>query len=161
MEPLFQDLLIITNTPHEYTYLQVPMAEDLIKGLGPLGGIFTGLETIADEAGFFVASDMPFLNSALIRHMVEVSEDFDAVVPKIDWKLEALHAIYTKTCLPAIRDLIDAGKYQIIRFFPRIRIRYLDEKEIRGFDSELRSFFNVNRPEELLNARKMKEKKNR
>ena len=45
MQPLFKDLMIITNTPREYDYLQLPMHEDLIKGLGPIGGVYTGVET--------------------------------------------------------------------------------------------------------------------
>ena len=156
MEPVFEHLIIITNTPQEYAYLQLPTYEDLIKGLGPLGGIFTGLEAISDEVGFFVACDMPFLNSELIRHMVETREDFDAVVPRIDWKIETLHAIYSKGCLPAIRELIDARNYQVIKFLHKVRVRYVEEEEIRAFDPELKSFFNINRPEELLNATKSK-----
>ena len=152
VEPIFEHLLIITNTPQDYAYLKLPMVEDLIKGLGPLGGIFTGLQTISDEAGFFVACDMPFVNAELIHHMADVMEDFDAVVPKVDWKIETLHAIYTKSCIPAIKELIDNRDYQIFNFFQKVRVRYLNENEIRGFDPELRSFFIINRPEELLNA---------
>jgi molybdopterin-guanine dinucleotide biosynthesis protein A len=159
VEPLFEHLIIITNTPRDYAYLKIPMVEDLIKGLGPLGGIFTGLQTMSDEAGFFVACDMPFLNSELIHHMVDVMEDFDAVVPKVDWKIEALHAIYTKNCLPAIEELIDNRDYQIFKFFEKVRVRYLSEEEIRGLDPELRSFFNINKPEELLNATKSRNEK--
>ncbi len=158
MQPLFEDLIIITNTPREYDYLQLPMHEDVIKGLGPLGGVYTGLETISTESGFFVACDMPFLQSALIRHMVEIKDDFDAVVPKVDWKIEPLHAIYTKNCLPAIKKLINAQGYQIIKFFDNIRVRYVKEKEIRSFDSKLKSFLNVNSPEELTDAGRLKDK---
>ena len=156
MEPLFEHLIIITNTPRDYAYLKLPMVEDLIKGLGPLGGIFTGLQTMPDEAGFFVACDMPFLNRELIHHMVDVMEDFDAVVPKVDWKIEALHAIYTKSCIPAVEELIHNRDYQIFKFFPKVRVRYLSKEEIRGLDPEMRSFFNINKPEELLNATKSK-----
>jgi molybdopterin-guanine dinucleotide biosynthesis protein A len=152
IEPLFEHLIIITNTPREYAYLKLPMFEDVIKGLGPIGGVFTGLQTMSDEAGFFVACDMPFLNGTLIYHMMEVMGDFDVVVPKVDWKIEALHAIYSKRCIPAIKKLIDRQDYQIIKFFQSVRVRYLNKEEIRDFDPELRSFFNVNRPEELLNA---------
>ena len=155
MESVFQRLVLITNTPHEYAYLQLPMYEDLIKGLGPIGGILTGLEAISDEAGFFVACDMPFLNKELVRHMIEVRDDFSAVVPRIGWKIEALHALYSKRGLPAIRKLIASGEYQVIKFFDRIRVRWLEEGEIRTFDPKLRSFLNVNRPEELSEALKL------
>jgi len=156
MEPVFKHLILITNSPRKYAYLQLPMYEDLIKGLGPIGGIYTGLAVIPDEAGFFVACDMPFLNNRLIRHMIDVRGDFDAVVPRVDWKMEALHALYRRHCISAIKELIDAGEYQIIKFFNMIRVRFVDEEEIRTFDPQLRSFFNINRPEELLDALKLK-----
>ncbi len=155
MEPVFHHLILITNTPHDYAYLQIPMYEDFIKGLGPLGGILTGLEAMSDEAGFVVACDMPFLNNKLVRYMVEVRDDFDAVVPKITWKMEALHALYSNRCLPAIRELIDSRDYQTIKFFQKIRVRYVEENEIRASDPQLRSFFNVNSPQEFLDAAKM------
>lgn len=157
MQSLFEDLIIITNTPREYDYLQLPMHEDVIKGLGPLGGVYTGLETISSESGFFVACDMPFLQNDLIRHMVEIKGDFDAVVPKVDWKIEPLHAIYTRNCLPAIERLINAQGYQIIKFFDNVRVRWVKEEEIRSFDSELKSFLNVNSPEELTEANRLKD----
>ena len=152
IRPVFHRLIIITNTPHEYEYLQLPMYEDLIKGLGPLGGIYTGLQAIVDEAGFFVACDMPFLNIDLIRHQVRVWDDFDAVVPRIDWKIETLHTLYGKQCLFPIKELIDMGECQILQLMHKIRVRYVDEDEVRGFDPQLRSFFNINRPQDLLST---------
>ena len=149
MGSVFKHVILITNTPHEYAYLQLPMFEDLIKGLGPIGGIYTGLEAISDDAGFFVACDMPFLNAPLVRHIVEIKDDFDAVVPRMDWKLEALHALYAKRCLPVIKTLIDSKQYQTIKFFSKVRIRYVDEDEIKTFDPQLKTFHNINRPQEL------------
>jgi molybdopterin-guanine dinucleotide biosynthesis protein A len=156
MSSIFHHLMLSTNTPQEYAYLQLPMFEDVIKGLGPIGGILTGLESISDEAGFFVACDMPFLNRELVRYMVGAREDFDAVVPRVGWKIEALHALYTKRCIPAIRELIDSGERQTIKFFQKVRIKFIEEEEIRTFDPELRSFFNINSLEELHNIRKVK-----
>jgi len=149
MRSLFQDLVLITNTPDEYAYLELPMYEDLIKDLGPIGGIYTALNSITNDAGFFVACDMPSLNPGLIRYMVGIRDDFDVVVPKISWKMETLHALYSRRCLPAVKRLIDLREYQTIRFFPVVSVRHVKENEIRRFDPELRSFFNVNRPEEL------------
>ena len=90
---VFEKIIIISNSPYEYRYLDVPIYEDIIKGLGPLGGIYTGLSYMDCEAGFFVACDMPFLNEHLIRHMIEIRTDYDAVIPKIDWRIEALHSL--------------------------------------------------------------------
>ena len=127
MKTLFREVVLITNTPDLYAFLELPMHEDLIKGLGPLGGIYTALSTMKREAGFFVACDMPTLNPSLIRHMVSVREGHDAVVPRISGFMEALHALYSRRCLPHVRALIDQGQRQVIRFFPEVSVRYVEE----------------------------------
>ena len=153
VESLFPSIVVITNTPDDYAFLNLPMFEDKIKGLGPLGGIFTGLNVISKNAGFFVACDMPFLNSGLIRYLASVRQGFDVVVPTFSGKFEALHALYTQNCLPAIEQLIHDGVYQTIQLFQSVSVRYVEEHEMRRFDPELKSFSNINKPEEL---RKMK-----
>ena len=149
LKNVFQDVIIITNTPHEYAYLTVPMFEDLVKGLGPLGGIYTGLKSLQTRTGFFVACDMPTISQKLIKYMVENRYDHDIVVPRIAGRLEPLCALYGQSCLPQIKRLIDAREYQVFRFFDEVSVRYIEEEEIRRIDSGLRTFFNINRPEEL------------
>ncbi len=149
MGSVFRRLLLVTNTPSEYAYLDLPMVEDLIKGLGPVGGIYTGLEVIEDEAGFFVACDMPFLREDFLRYMVGLKGVYDAVVPRVGWMVEPLHALYAKNCLPAIRESIHSQEYQTLKFFQKINVRYIEEEEIRSIDPDLRSFLNINRPEDL------------
>ena len=149
MENLFSSTVVITNTPDTYSFLNLPMFEDRIKGLGPLGGIFTGLNVISEKAGFFVACDMPFLNPDLIRYLVTARQGFDVVVPTFSGKFEALHALYTQNCLPEIEQMIHAGVYQTIQLYQSVAVRYVEENEIRRFDPELKSFSNINKPEEL------------
>jgi len=152
MNSIFHRVILLTNTPEEYAYLQMPMVEDIVKGFGPMGGIYTGLMTLPDEVGFFVACDMPFLSESLIRHMVDVRDDFDAVVPRMDWMLEPLHALYSKRCLPVIHKAIGQNQHQILKCFAALRVRYVDEEELRLWDPDLRSFFNINKPQDLPGA---------
>ena len=114
--------------------------------------IYTGLTILSDETGFFVACDMPFLSESLIRHMVDVTGDFDAVVPRMDWMLEPLHALYSKKCLPIIQEAIGQNEHQILKCFAKLRVRYVDEEELRLWNPDLRSFFNINKPQDLPGA---------
>jgi molybdopterin-guanine dinucleotide biosynthesis protein A len=155
MNSLFHKTILITNDPKEYTYLNLPVYPDIIKGIGPVGGIFTGLESMTDPIGFVVACDMPFLNPDLIRYMISRKSGYDAVVPKVGWKIESLHALYHRDCLPAIRENIKTGVYQAIQFHIKVRTLYIQETEIRRYDPELRSFYNINRPQELQEAREL------
>lgn len=157
LRAVFEETVIITNSPEDYAYLDMPMHRDIIPELGPLGGIYTGLQMITGEAGFFVACDMPFLHPGLIRYMADLRNGknrFDVVIPRITWKLEALHAFYGKKCIPPIEKLIHSGNYQIIQLFPSVSVRYVKAEEIMRFDPELRSFLNINRPQELQNIEK-------
>ena len=149
MGSIFQHNILITNTPDEYAHLGLPMHEDLIKGLGPIGGVYTGLSVVTHEAAFFVACDMPLLNKELIQYMLENRGQSDVVVPRISGMVEALHALYGRDCLPAVKRLIDSRRYQTLLVFNEVSVRYVEEVEIRRFDPELKSFININRPQEL------------
>jgi len=149
MQSLFQEVILITNTPDEYAFLELPMYEDLIKGLGPLGGLFTGLTRMSNDAGFLVACDMPSLNRELIRYMVNMRDNSDVIVPRIEGLLEPLHALYSKRCLTFIKKLIDSHKYQIGQFFPLVSVEYVEEEIVRRFDPEIKCFDNINEPQQL------------
>jgi molybdopterin-guanine dinucleotide biosynthesis protein A len=156
LESLFPYVLLSTNSPDEYAHLKLPMHADLVKGLGPLGGIYTALTLMPGEAGFFVACDMPRLSPGLIQYMLDIRSDFDVVIPRISDKMEPLHALYTKRCLPPINRMIESRVYQIFRFFDEVPVRYVDEDEIRRFDPNLRSFFNINSPRDLERLQQLK-----
>jgi molybdopterin-guanine dinucleotide biosynthesis protein A len=149
MASVFENRLLVTNSPEEYAYLGVPMVQDLIKGIGSLGGIYTGLETISNETGFFVACDMPFLDTRLIRHMAGLISGYDAVVPRIGRMVEPLHAVYAKSSIGPLEEVIRLGLRQILELFSRVNVRYVEEDMIRSFSYDLRCFANVNRPEDL------------
>jgi molybdopterin-guanine dinucleotide biosynthesis protein A len=146
---IFKNIIIITNSPLEYSYLKIPLYQDIIKGMGPVGGIYTGLDVLEDDWGFFCACDMPFINEVFVRHIAGLKEGFDAVVPKVDWKIEPLHALYNKGCLNAMKELINKKEFQTIKAFDSINVRFVEETEIRKFDPELKTFLNVNRQDDL------------
>ena len=149
MEPLFDSCLIVANEPHVFSFLGLPTVEDCVKGLGPLGGIHTALKTIQEPYAFVVACDMPELNPRLIHLLVGLRHNYDVVVPRIDGWLEALHAVYSKRCLGAVEALLESGSRQIIRFFPDVRVRYVDRNEVAEADPALSSFYNINTRDDL------------
>jgi molybdenum cofactor guanylyltransferase len=149
MKRIFHRVLLVTNQKKDFEYLKLPMIEDIVKGLGPIGGIFTGLSNIPGHAGFFVACDMPFLHEGLIRYMVDIINGYDAVVPLVDHWIEPLHAIYTRSCLPRIKTLIDEKKYPVRHFYDQISVRYVTEDEIRRFCNPEEAFLNINTNEDF------------
>lgn len=155
MKEIFKDVILIANEKGQYEYLGIPVIEDLIKQLGPLGGIYTGLMRIANEAGFFVACDMPFISPQLVRYMVDIRDKYAAVVPSGATGIEPLHAIYTRTCLGPIKDLIDAQRYQVRLFYEHVSVKYVTEDEIRKFVSPRGAFLNINTPDEFARVQRL------
>jgi molybdopterin-guanine dinucleotide biosynthesis protein A len=73
-------------------------------------------------------------------------------VPRVSGWIEPLHGLYAKRCRGSIEELIRSGIYQIFRFFSSVSVRFVEDEEIRRFDPDMRSFLNVNTPDELRRA---------
>lgn len=153
---LTAETVVVVNSKARGEELPLPddakVPVDIYPDSGSLGGIFTGLSAASNDWGFVVACDMPFLNSVLISHMLTLREDCDAVVPVLDGYPEPTHAAYSKVCLPHIERRLEARQLKIAGFFEDVRVRYVSEDKIAGFDPQHLSFFNINRPEDLARA---------
>jgi molybdopterin-guanine dinucleotide biosynthesis protein A len=162
------EVLVVAGDTRPYAGLGVPLVEDRFRGVGVLGGLHAGLEAASHELSLVVGCDMPFLNPDLLRAFAEWAKGYDVLVlrhapsppqspprsggdvPKGQGGayIEPLHAAYRRTCLPAIEDAIRAGERRIVSFFPHIHVRYVSSAEIASIDPDLRSFRNINTPEE-------------
>ncbi len=149
LEQVFHKVILSANELDAYRYLGLPIISDVYSGVGPLAGVHASLSALSDTSGFFVACDMPFLNPTLIRHMARLFPNAEAVVPRVGSNVEPLHAVYRKGCIDAVERAIQRGERGIVSFYPDIRIRYVEESEIRVFEPNLDAFVNVNRPDEL------------
>jgi molybdopterin-guanine dinucleotide biosynthesis protein A len=123
---------------------------DISPGYGPLGGIYTGLLASSSPNNIVVACDMPFLNTGLLRYMLEISGGYDAVIPRLDdGKVEPLHAIYSKSCLDYMKKQMDLNQLKVHSLLKKVRVRYIEGDESRRLDPQLLSFFNVNHQSDL------------
>lgn len=125
----------------------VQVLQDELPDIGPLGGIYTALRARPGRALLVVAVDLPFLDTALLRHLVSLRGEADVVLPVVDGRGQQLHALYGPACLPPIAAQIAREDYKIDRFFPQVRVRRVDEEELRAIEPRLDSFRNVNTPE--------------
>jgi molybdopterin-guanine dinucleotide biosynthesis protein A len=131
---------------------------DIYPGKGALGGIYSGLRESLSFHSLVVGCDMPFLNIALLRHLIELSPGFDVVIPRVGGYIEPLHAVYSKDCLAPIEALLHKGRLRIADFFPAVKVRYIEDAEVERLDPEHLSFFNINSEADLERARALLEK---
>lgn len=153
--PLGGQPLLITNKPEDYAFIGIPMFSDLLPDKGALGGLYTAIECAAQPYVLTLACDMPFVSQPLMRYLLSLATEFDAVVPRLGGEAEPFRSVYSKACAPFIRAALDAGKMRVISFFESVRVRWVDDGEIDPYDPLRRTFFNVNTPEELAMAEKL------
>jgi len=141
--------------PQSIDYPRLKVVTDIYPGKGPLGGIYTGLATSTSFYNLVVASDMPFLNQALLRYMIQLAANFDLVVPRVGNLVEPLQAVYAKSCLTPIECMIKQDKLSVNQLFRLVKTRYVEAEEIERFDPNHLSFFNVNTKADLKRAREL------
>lgn len=151
-----QILIVISQEPLDLLGDgEIEIVKDIYPGKGPLGGIYTGLMASRSSHNLVVACDMPFINIELVRYMIELSPDFDVVVPRLEkGKVEPLHAVYSKSCLNPIRSQLERDQLRIACLLDTLNVRYVERAECQSFDPELLSFFNINCQSDLDRASK-------
>jgi molybdopterin-guanine dinucleotide biosynthesis protein A len=134
----------------------VTVVTDAHPGTGPLGGICTGLRHAASDLALVVGCDLPFLNEGLLRFLLGLAPGFDAVVPRLaDGRLQTLHAVYARACLGEMERHLAAGRLPVWRVLHDLHLHEVEEEECRRYDPDLRSFFNLNTPEDLARANRL------
>jgi molybdopterin-guanine dinucleotide biosynthesis protein A len=158
LQEVFPEIIIVTNRKDAYLKFKGQVVEDLIKESGPLGGIFTGLCYSVSKHNFTVACDMPFIQPAMIRLLLEKSGNYDVVIPEIEGEVEPLFAVYSKNCIPVMFEHLQKQNLKIRQVLSKLRVEKIGEKEIDRLDPEHLSFFNINTQEDLRRAESLIER---
>ncbi len=126
-------------------------AYDTHKNTGPLAGILSGLLSCRDEFCFIAACDMPFINDKVVKMLFQKSEFHDAVIPQWeDGFLEPLHAVYRcKSMIIETKKAIDSGETIILAPVFKLKVNYVGTEEIKKLDPDLKTFMNINTPEDM------------
>jgi molybdopterin-guanine dinucleotide biosynthesis protein A len=83
---------------------------DLHPGEGPLGGILTALAATEAEIVVVLACDLPAVDRAAIRAVVDGLGDADVAAPLHDGRHELLHAAYTRRSEPVLAAAFAGGE---------------------------------------------------
>jgi molybdopterin-guanine dinucleotide biosynthesis protein A len=143
LRPLFQEVLIAAKGSGCFAARSVP---DLLPEPSALTGVHALIAGASTSRVFVVACDMPFLNPALIRDLL--GRAGDVVLPVTSRGPEPLHAVYSKTCLPAIEAAAAAGDWKMTGFHKDVRVTRVDVDENAWLVEGRSPFANANTPDE-------------
>src|ERR1043165_3098179 len=63
LQPIADEIIVTTNRPEDYAFLNQRLVSDLKPGRGALGGLYTAIASAKYEIVGVVACDMPFVSS--------------------------------------------------------------------------------------------------
>ena len=144
----FATVLLAGGDAERYGGYGLPIIPDIYPG-SALGGLYSGLCHAADQHVFVASCDMPYPSAGLLRYLCSLKAGYDCVVPETAQSFEPLFAVYAKSALPAMLDLLESGNFRIYDLYPRLRTRYVGSEEMAPFADGGRSLINVNTPGEF------------
>lgn len=142
-------VLVASGRPGRLASIGFPEVADFAPGCGPLGGLVAGLLASPHQLTAVVAVDMPYASSELLAFLASLHQDEDAVAPVGETGTEPLHAVYSRSALPKMREALLQRQYGLRRLLSQLRVRQVVAPEWAHLEVDPRFAFNINRPGDL------------
>ena len=154
MKSFFSEVIIITNTPDEYKFLNLPLYKDIYKWKGPLAGIHSGLLNSKTEQNFVISCDVPLMNKEMIEYIIEYKSDKPIKFCEAAGYHQPLVGRYSKKILKEIEKFISNNEMSdksFHCFLKSVDAEIIHPEKLLFYKDEL--FFNLNRPEDYENLK--------
>lgn len=131
----FEEVIIIANDINLYLKYKLKVYEDIIKDIGPIGGIYTALNYSKYDI-VVLACDMPFMDTNIVEK-IGLSMKEKSLISISNNRIQPLCSGYKKYIIGEVKECINNNDFKLLKLIDRI------EKEYIEFD-EAKAFFNIN-----------------
>ncbi len=131
----------------------VHIVTDKIPDTGPLMGLYSGLCAMRSSRALVTAVDTPLLQSSIISFLLSESLDEQLLIPIVNDLPQVLLAVYPRIILPAIEERLRTGRRDPRALLEVAKVHFIEEEQLRAVDPQLRSFININTPEEFASSK--------
>ena len=110
-------------------------------GLGPLGGVLTGLRHARLALVVVLGCDLPWIDGATVRGLITAlaaRSSAAVAVPQVDGRLQVHAAAYRRSARPALAAAFDAGERSLTRALAGLEVvtvEHLDPRALADVDS--------------------------
>jgi len=143
---------VIVSVRQTRTGVDVPQVCDELPASGPLAGLIAGLAQAGTPWVFAVACDMPFVTAPAVSQLAIYRTGHQAVVSLVGGYPQPLAAFYATSALGAMRAGLAQGDRSLRDMLQRLEVRYVSEAELRDCDPQLRSFIDLDTPQDVAQA---------
>ncbi len=128
----------------------VEVVRDEEKGRGPLQGLAAGLKALQGRAAAAYASscDVPFLQPAFVRRLIELLGDKQICVPHVEGYHHPLAAVYRLEVADAVGRLLAENRLRPVFLFDLVPTHIVEAAELADVDPTFQTLRNLNTPEE-------------
>jgi len=122
---------------------------DEVKGIGPLGGIYSCLKQSSSELNLVLSYDMPLVNESLFRLLISELGDYDIALPGFsEERPEPLCGIYRKGTASIMEEMISKKDFAVNHILTRCHSKVIPiSREMEFWRPDL--FLNINSKEDL------------
>jgi molybdopterin-guanine dinucleotide biosynthesis protein A len=106
MQSIFSEVILVTNTPDEYQFLNIPLFEDIYRYAGPLAGIHSALRNSKTEKNFIISCDIPLITKVMIEYIINYDTPHPITVTRADGYIQQLAGKYSNSLIPKIDALL-------------------------------------------------------
>ena len=155
----YKDILIVTNEPIKFLDSnKISIANDIKKGLGPLGGIFSAMKWVKDNKKDYkwistFPIDTPFFKKKhLIKFYKEINLDkSNLFFMKSKNKRHNIFGLWSLELYENLESALNRGDRKVELWANEIGVKTIDFEHENNKDP----FFNINTEEELEIAKKL------
>jgi molybdopterin-guanine dinucleotide biosynthesis protein A len=132
----------------------VRIVRDDEKGRGPLQGLAAGLAALAGaaDAAFLTSCDVPFLQPAFVRRLIDLLGEQRICVPRVGDFHHPLAAVYRLDVLPVVNQLLSENRLRPFFLFEQVPMRIVAAAELADVDPTFQTLRNLNTPEDYESA---------
>jgi molybdopterin-guanine dinucleotide biosynthesis protein A len=130
---------------------RIEIIRDETSFAGPIPALIQGLRAAAHQTVFVCSCDLPLLRSSTANEIITRLENHDAAVPVIGGKSQPLCAAYRRAATAKIESAAQV-ETRLTAVIEALDLQLIAESELRSIEPDLRSFVNVNTPEDYRRA---------
>ena len=105
----------LIGAPERYAHLGYQVAPDLVEDCGPMGGLYTALQTTRADWNLLVACDMPGITSEFLGELLDAAKARASacLVPQTESGLHPLCAVYHRRAERAVASAIERKLFKM------------------------------------------------
>lgn len=145
LETTFEKILISSNEPTLYGFLNAQIIPDIIPNHGPLSGVHAGLTAASTKNVFFIPCDLPLMSTEMIRYFIELNSNAGIILPLIQCIPRYDFGIYERSLLTEIEKQVKEDSNPSLRKLIKTeKTKFIEVEKLPFFHEDL--FLNMNLP---------------